>query len=434
MDHTVTTRPGARIETLDILRGIAILGILYMNIPWMGSAGMQAFVTGDPRLLGWSDADRLWFNYGYPFIFGTQRGMLELLFGATAVILTARIMDRSGPVEVADIYFRRAFWLMIFGVLHGTLFLWYGEIWFAYSLVALPLFLFRRWNPRKLLIGGLVGLALFTGLSLPSSIRGVSLYDRVETINVLPAGSKLTEEERKDLAEWTKIKTSVAEAAKEYDGETKARLGGYASNLAFSTKVWMQFNIAGEALPWLIEAISTMLIGMGLFKIGFLQGKASRRTYWLVLLFGYGIGLAVRIWAFGWSIRHGFPPVELPTFGQFTRLGVSLGHVAAVCLVVRSELGGRMLGVFKAAGRMPMTVYLGHTLICCWLLFPGFGLGLLGRYGQFELVLVATAINAGLVIFCNLWMRGFTMGPAEWLWRWLSYLERPAFRKAALAA
>lgn len=433
MDQTATTRSGARIDVLDILRGIAILGILYMNIPWMGAAGLGAFISGNVALLGWSASDQLWFNYGYPFIFGTQRGLLELLFGATAVILTAKAMDRSGPVEVADIYLRRAFWLMIFGVVHGTLFLWYGEIWFAYSLVALPLFLFRRWSPRKLIISGFAGLAVFTALSLPSSIRDLSLYNRIETINARPAGSALSPADRKDKADWAEIVNKRKEAAKAFEGETKARQGGYLSNLAFASKVWLQFNISGEALPWLIEALSTMLIGMGLFKLGFLQGNAPRRAYWTVLILGYGIGLAVRIWAFGWSMRHGFPPVELPTFGQFTRVGISLAHVSAVCLLVGSGAGRKMLGVFKAPGRMPMTVYLGQTLICCWLLFPGFGLGLFGRFGQFELVLFATAINVVLVIFCNLWMRGFVMGPAEWVWRRLSYLDRPAFRKPALA-
>ena len=80
-----------------------------------------------------------------------------------------------------------------------------------------------------------------------------------------------------------------------------------------------------------------------------------------------------------------------------------------------------------------MTCYLIQTLIACWFLFPGFGLGLVGRFGWMELGIVATAINAVLILFCNLWMRSFAMGPAEWLWRWFSYRRRSPFRRPAVA-
>ena len=207
--------------------------------------------------------------------------------------------------------------------------------------------------------------------------------------------------------------------------------GGYVETLKYSADFWHQFNISALTSPAAGEAFFTMLIGMALFKWGVLQGGRSTRFYVALAILGYGIGIFVK-WAMAdFRFAHHFGPVSIgPAVYDYGRIGTTLGHVGLVCLVLKSGIGRRVLAMFKAPGRMPMTAYVGQTLICCWLLFPGFGFGLWGRFGWADLMLIATAVNAVLIGFCNVWMLRYRMGPFEWIWRSLSYLERPAFRRA----
>ena len=95
----------ARIDVLDILRGIAILGIFYMNIPFMGQAPFAFFA--DVRSIGWTGADQITWSVTEVLLEGTQRCLLEFLFGAGMMVLTARAMVPDGPVAIADLYLRR---------------------------------------------------------------------------------------------------------------------------------------------------------------------------------------------------------------------------------------------------------------------------------------------------------------------------------------
>lgn len=422
-----------RIATLDILRGVAILGILYLNMLYMGNHGVEYEMTGDPRPFGWTSADQAYYLYFRSLMNGTQRGILELLFGASAIILTRQVMSRDGPVEAADIYFRRAFWLMIFGILHGTLLLWYGEIWTTYSIAALPLFLFRRLPARQLLLLGAGGVFLLSAMELPGFLHGLALEQRVEVIESGGGGLALTEAQARDLAEWRDLYAERAKGAAEYEGELEARKGGYSENLAFSSEVWRTFNNPLAHPEFILEAFLTMLIGMAFFKWGILQADRATAFYVTMAVIGYGVGLTLRVVVTSWRIDHGFPAISFSAVDQFFRLLITFGHVSLICLALRSRLGRILDWLFTAAGRMPMTCYLIQTLIACWFLFPGFGLGLVGRFGWMELGIVATAINAVLILFCNLWMRSFAMGPAEWLWRWFSYRRRSPFRRPAVA-
>src|SRR5687768_2033508 len=148
-----------RIVALDVLRGIAILFILVMNIPYMG--GYATLEPTDPRVISWTAADQAVFTGVGMFLDGTQRGLLEILFGAGVMIMTRRAMRPDGPVSVADLHYRRNLWLIAFGLFHAFVLMWPGDILFAYGIAALFVFPFRRLGPRtKALIGALFILAV----------------------------------------------------------------------------------------------------------------------------------------------------------------------------------------------------------------------------------------------------------------------------------
>jgi len=425
------TRDRDRIITLDILRGIAILGILYLNIVTMGGNWPAWAASGNPQSLGATAADQWAYRWVFNFLDGTQRGLLELLFGASAILLTLRATAKDGPVEVADVYYRRALWLAAFGVTHGTLLLWPGEIWTLYGLTALFVFPVRRLSPRILATIGALGLMLVMAFATPKVLDKVALQDRVERIQSRPTGAVLSTTEKADMKRWKGLVEERANQAKQLPDVKKAMAGGYVENLQFSADFWYQFNLSALISPAAGEAFFTMLIGMALFKWGILQGGRSTRFYVALATLGYTVGIFVKWAMLDFRLAHHFGPVSIgAAVYDYGRMGTTLGHVGLICLVLKSGIGRHALAMFKAPGRMPMTAYVGQTLICCWLLFPGFGLGLWGRFGWADLMLIATVVNAVLIGFCNLWMVRYQMGPFEWVWRWLSYQERPGFRRA----
>src|SRR3546814_11192826 len=101
-----------------MLRGIALLGILFINIPYMAAPVAQ--FSADVRAIGWTLPDRIAWSVNYLVWSGTMRCVLQFLFGAGMMILTARAMEPDGPVAVADLYYRRNLWLLWFGVVNAV--------------------------------------------------------------------------------------------------------------------------------------------------------------------------------------------------------------------------------------------------------------------------------------------------------------------------
>src|SRR5918993_4650176 len=136
-----------RILSLDILRGFVLCGILLMNITGFGLWGAYE----DPTVAGGADGWNLrsW-EITTMFFEGTMRGLFSLLFGVGMFVLTDRLEKKGGGVNVADIYFRRTLWLIFFGLVHGYLLLWQGEILYSYGIMGLLIFSFRKLAPKKL--------------------------------------------------------------------------------------------------------------------------------------------------------------------------------------------------------------------------------------------------------------------------------------------
>ena len=268
------------------------------------------------------------------------------------------------------------------------------------------------------------------GVALTDADRAGWLAQLGDVLQQHPAGAVLSMTEQADMKRWKGLVEERANQAKQLPDAKKATAGDYVENLQYSTEFWYQFNLSALISPAAGEAFFTMLIGMALFKWGILQGGRSTRFYVALAILGYAVGIFVK-WAMAdFRLAHHFGPVSIgAAVYDYGRIGTTLGHVGLVCLLLKSGIGRRVLAMFKAPGRMPMTAYVGQTLICCWLLFPGFGLGLWGRFGWADLMLIATAVNVLLIGFCNLWMLRYRMGPFEWVWRSLSYLERPTFRR-----
>ncbi|QNA84025.1 DUF418 domain-containing protein [Sphingomonas sp. So64.6b] len=439
-----------RVAGLDILRGIAILGILFMNINDMGGSLWASF--DDIRHLGWTQADQVAWWLREIFADGTARCMLEMLFGVGMVILTDRAasaLETSatdpasrirrigralfGEAAVLRGYYWRNFVLFLFGLVHIFILLWPGDILHTYGIAAMVAFLFRRCGPKVLLGIGLT-LAMLQligggiGLTMAQQARSEVAQLRAKR----DAGQKLTATEIgkvKDQAERAdKRAKKKAEDATRIAAEDKARSDATGTSMSWAKAAWTTIFFLwgfsdgiGDAmfLEWAFvwEAAGTMLIGAALFKWGIIQGNRSRSFYQRATLIAYAIGLTGRAVAAYWETQFDDYPHMILATGEVTRLATTIGHIGLVYVLLGTVAGTKLLKPFEAAGRTALTLYILQTIICLWILYPPFALGLYGQQGWMGLMLTALAVNALLLWAANRYLRDYAIAPVEWAWR-----------------
>ncbi len=380
-----------RIALLDILRGIAILGILLMNVSEMG-ASMTANWS-DIRHIGWSGADRMAWWLRTLLVEGTARALLEMLFGAGMLILTDRIAT-AGTAAVSLRYGWRNVVLWMFGMAHMMLLLWPGDILHTYAVAALLACAFRTLPARALLTIGL-SYAAFT------LVIGVFAVQQP----MRPIMAQMAE------ADATAVRREDAFG----HGDRRAWVEG-------QRRVGLD-RLDSDEIVFVWEAAATMLVGAALFRWGILQGDWSRRRYRWLLAGGYGIGLPLRIYGAWEATRFDGRAQIAWMWEDVARLAMTCGHVAAIALAVTTVAGTRGLRPFVAAGRTALTLYVAQTLIVSLLIFSPFGLGLYGAFGWAWLMALALAVNALLLWAANAWLRRYRIAPVEWAWRSLVELR-----------
>lgn len=411
-----------RLPHLDVLRGLAILGILLINLPGFGT--YYAAFFDDPTLAGWTATDQVTWITLEIVVEGAQRGLLQLLFGAGVLLLASRAMHDEGPVAVADRYYRRNLWLLVFGLVNIFVLLFPGDILFIYAIAALALFPFRRLAPATLLVLGLSWTAVDTGTGL------VDYADRREL------QAQVAAQDPEAVAAWAELEAGL-EPNREFMAYDRAnRTGSYADYAAYARNIWLEQRaytgeVFFESVP---EAFCAMLLGMALFKWGFLTGARRRRELLGLMLVMYAIALPLRWVELEQHLALSPAPKLVWFTGEIARLALTIGHLCLVGLVLSAAAGRRLLAPFQAAGRTAFTLYLMQTLIAGWLLFPSFGLGLFGQFGWAGLTAMSLAIIVAQLLMANLWLRYFRMGPVEWLWRSLVDWKPLPFRLQAKAA
>ena len=393
-----------RIQSLDVLRGVALLGILLLNILGFGlhSAGYFYPLIG----IGETDFSRLlnlsvWSAVSVMFE-GAMRALFSMLFGAGVLLF---LSDGRKP----SLHFKRNFWLLIFGIFNAYILLWNGDILITYAIAGMILFSLRNWSPRNLLIAAGV-LILFLSLLF----WGQTYMLEEARISGDPAFEEFVED-------------SVP-GPDAYQQELELRRSGYAGAFEFNFEVKMvkTFFVLPVVLIW--DALAMMLIGMALFKTNVLDASRSKRFYQLLTLSGFALGLVVNLWELRRAIVADFSMMESVAIMSWTyhfgRLGMAVGYLGLVMLLCKSGLWAALQRRLAAVGRMALTNYLSHSLICLFL-FTGAGLGLVGVFERWELYFVVFAIWAFQLWFSPWWLARHRFGPVEWLWRTLTYGKRP---------
>jgi uncharacterized protein len=424
----VPAAPAAqRIEALDFVRGIALFGILLMNIIGMGLPDAYT----NPNNAGGATGANLttWIITQIGFE-GTQRALFSMLFGASVILLTSRL-EASGRPDAADIYFRRNLWLVALGFVNAFVFLWYGDILYAYGICALFVFAFRKLAPKWLLIFGVFTLFLgtvWTGYETYDLIRKHDDYQAA--IVVRDAGTELSQQQQTAISDWEGARTTFKASPERIESTTKAMRGGWWSAFKHIARIngfWQSWG----AYRYFFDIFGMMLIGMGLYRFGVLTLERRTGLYVAMMLGGYAIGLAVNIIETRWILSHNFSAIafaEANVSYDLGRLTMTVGHLGTLLLFVRSGAFGLLRRAVAAVGQMAVTNYLMQSVITSFLFI---GLAWYNQLERHQLYYVVFSIWAFQLVLSPIWLRYFRFGPVEWLWRYLTYLKRPPFRRVA---
>jgi uncharacterized protein len=406
----------ARLPSLDIVRGVAVMGILLLNIV---SFGMPDGAYFNPRAYGGSDGlDLAAYLINFVFFDGRMRGLFSFLFGASMLLVVERAEARGE--NPASVHFRRMAWLLVFGLIHLWL-VWEGDILAHYALVGMFAYLLRGLAVPRLVGLGVV-LILFETVLLGGMPFGVYMMEHV------PEGSAAAADAARQLAGFNHD-FGIPPAA-DIAQDLALHRGAYAALLADR----LHGNPLSLLMTYGAETLAYMMFGMAALRSGLLGGEWSRPAYRKGLAIGFGIGLPVYVLLAATMINQDFSTfsVTLAVMGLATpvRPLMVLGWACLILLLARP--GGALTLRIAAAGRMAFTNYLMTSLICTTL-FYGYGLGWFGYLSRAGLYLVVLAVWALMLLWSRPWLARFRYGPFEWLWRSLARWKLQPMRGAAAA-
>ena len=365
-----------RITSLDLIRGVAVLGILLMNAVSFKHGFAPYFnlsAGGSEMWLDWAVG-----IFGEIFIDQKFMGLFSMLFGAGIMLFIERAETRAARPVLLNLW--RNVLLLGIGILH--MMLWDGDVLVSYALSAFFLVALRKLSPRLLIaVGALVFL-----LSVPNALLMQYLAN---TADVSLAGT------------WE-------------SGDISAQPNGLME--------WLL--IAG----FFARALGLILMGAGLYRLGFMNGSMSARTYKLTAAIGLGIGLPLAAAGVIATALDGYSR-EVAFVGEIPNIlgtiPASLGYMSLIILWDKRPINWLKRRLL-AAGRMALTNYLSQTVLGVLLL---------------TILLADVTVNrSGILLFClvvwvlqlwwsQAWLNRFRFGPAEWLWRVATYRQPQQLRR-----
>ena len=375
-------RESARITSLDLIRGVAVLGILLMNAVSFKFGPAPYFnlsAGGSETWLDWTVG-----ILGEVFVDQKFMGLFSLLFGAGMILFIDRASSRGRRAVVLNLW-RNALLLLI-GILHSLL--WYGDVLMAYAIASFFLVALRKLPNRALISVGVVVFALSIACSL--------------------------------------IAQNMADT-------TTASLSG----------LWTPGDIPTQeliGLPFLLgyflRALGLILIGAGLYRAGFMNGGLPSRTYRLTAIVGLAIGLPLAAAGVVFTALNDYSR-EIAFIGQIPNtlgtIPASLGYMSLIILWNNSE-DSWLKQRLRAVGRMALTNYLSQTVLGLLVLTVLLrDVDFVNRTGVLLFVFAVWTLQ---VWWSQAWLSRFLFGPAEWLWRVATYrtgqpLRRPSVSQSA---
>jgi uncharacterized protein len=407
---------GGRIVTLDLIRGVAVMGIFSVNV--VGFAMPQAAYLNPAAYGGATGAQLATWLINFVLIDNKMRSLFSILFGASMLLVIERA--ESTGLSPAKVHYRRMAWLLLFGLAHYYL-VWSGDILSLYAAVGMMAYAFRKAPVERLLAAALVFLLMDAAIMAMLTQN----YAAAEAATHAPHASV------KALAEWRATASDLLPpTAKELAADFAVFRGGYGGIVherltAEAGTPLVNLIIAGP------DTLALMLLGMAGLKSGFLTGAWDRARYQRIALFGLGLGIPIQAAIGWWTIHRGFSPTwvfaDYMLVSSPVRLVMAAGYAAAIILLGRRF--GRFVPYIAATGRTAFTNYLGTSLLASSL-FYGYGLGLYGRLDRVQAWLFVPLFWMLMLAWPTPWLKRFRYGPFEWLWRSLARWKLQPMRRA----
>ena len=418
-----------RIRSIDTLRGVALLGILLMNIIAFGLSYASYFnPIFDANLEGINLSTYIAMDI---FVEGSMRGIFSMLFGAGFLLFITK--PDADEDLVRGLYFRRTVLLILIGLFNAYILVWPGDILFTYGVAGLLLYVFRHYSAKKLaLISGVI-FALLAIMHTASHMGSRGLREEVLEIEALPASIELNEVQQQKLAEWDTFLDQQLFTPELVEQDLQIRKGGYIETFQFLVPFNLIIQTVGLVASGLWDALAMMLLGMAFMKWGIFNASRSMKFYLGMFVIGFGTGLPINYFEVNAFVSSGFEiyweAANRPTY-DLGRLLVAIGYIGLIMMICKSGILHLLRSALASVGQMALTNYLSQSLICN-AIFMGWGFNLLGELDRFQIYYVVLGVWLFQLIVSPIWLRYFRFGPAEWLWRSLTYKNKQQWRLQA---
>ncbi|GAB3893393.1 hypothetical protein GCM10028803_07460 [Larkinella knui] len=425
---------------LDLLRGMAVLGILVTTIQTFGltEAQVQQLIRG-PHGGTYKLATLVQVLFG-----NAMPALFTMVFGAGILLFLARPKTAAG-MAIPELYIRRQLWLIAFGLINALGFLCTSDLLFFYGIIGVFLFPFRLLSTRALLIAAIITALIYSGKTYWNFREQQQNYEKFQTVeglekkqkNLEKKGKKnskakkreLTDEQKEAKSAWEGLLNDQKFDPKQNDATIKAMRSDYST-------VWNHLLPKIQATQaqyfyrlGLWDLASMLLLGMVLFRRGFFTNQLSTRQYVILAIGGLLTGLTLNgLAAFShesllrdftkYVATNGLPWHDV--FRPFAQAFSAMGWASLVLVIYRAGLVLWLWQAIGAVGQMGLTAYLIQSVMGT-LFFYGYGFGYFDALPFHQLYTVVAEIWLLQLVFSVVWLRHYRLGPVEWLWESLSY-------------
>jgi uncharacterized protein len=376
-----------RINSIDTMRGFAILGIFLTNMLDFHSPMLYL----NPYVWWSSKSDQTIYSFIDFFIQASFYPLFALLFGFGLMIMRERSLARG--VNFTPIAIRRLSMLLLIGCIHAF-FIWHGDILINYAIFGLIALLFFSLSGKALL---LTGILTYT---IPNILLGLLLF--LATLVAPPM----------DYYHHDDAITSV----ESYQNGTFWEITGQRIN------DWSQVNSIENFIILFFTIFPFLLIGAGISKLNLVRNNIQNKKALKILLLSFVIvGSLLKLLPF--AVRNLFSEYVQDIFG-----GPLLAVSYALLIILLMEKYSARLYMFQAVGKLAISNYLFQSIVAT-LIFYNYGLGLYSKISVGTGTILAITIFLIQAYISTMWVRNYHYGPVEWIWRAFSYWKLPKWKK-----
>lgn len=405
-----------RIESIDIARGLAILGILLVNMAHFSYPDLYLSMVGEDNFFTeqWSAGDLLTSRLLDIFIQTKFITMFSFLFGFGMVIMMDRTQAKGQ--KFVPIYVRRLLALLLFGTVHAFI-IWDGDILTDYALLGFLLLLFHKCKPKTLVIWAVTLFTLFALMFV--LMDAASIFSSEDAIENEPS------EQTGEPNEWTEQMNQEAKQA--IDIYSEGTFMDIAEQRIHDRIMYMSMNGMLSLNPLLyiysnLPYFTMFLLGAAFAKLKvFHQPTRHRRLLKRLWLVGLCLGLPFNVIGTLYSLQS-LVLIGAPLLMLF--------YVITLLFMSQTKLGKCLVAPLSAVGKTAFSNYVLQSVIGTFI-FYHYGLGWYGSVYPLAGLGLTVIIFIGQMIVSNLWLKYFRMGPLEWIWRSITYWKRPPLRAQA---